>query len=152
MRPLQRKRARGDDTAGPQANGQPLPQRTHSPSKCDFRTPLLPWGLDYVDPALDSIDGEELAQCLFITGKKVRPQHMSQLGLALQHVLRPLLRTQQDYTLQGTVGLDPASLTPERATTLLDLTPRLLLSTDGRMSSQGRFDAFLTGNMEGILS
>lgn len=34
----------------------------------------------------------------------------------------------------------------------LHLTPGLLLSADGRISREGRFYAFLTGDIEGILS
>ena len=77
----------------------------------NVRAPLLDWGLDDVGPALDSIDGEELAQYVFVTVKDVRPQHRSQLSLAIRHALRLFLRAHDEYVLQRAAGPDPPSLT-----------------------------------------
>lgn len=89
----------------------------------------LAWGLKEVGPALDTISGEQLAECVFITGKEVRPQRRSRLGLALEHTIRLLLGAHDEPVLHREIGPDPPLVTLERVINLY-LTPRPLLSAD----------------------
>ena len=133
-------------------SGAPRPQRVAPPLRNTARVLPLAWGLEEVGLALDSISAEELTKLSFATVKEVRPQHRNQLGHAIQHSIRLFLRAHEELVLQRATGHAQPGVTIERAIKLLHLTPALLLSTDGRMSRQGRFNAFTSGDIGGLLS
>lgn len=114
--------------------------------------PSLAWNLNEVRLGLDSISGKKMAKFVFITVEDIHAPHRNQLGLALQHTIGLSLRAHGEFVLHRAIGPDPLSLTFERCMKLLHQTPRLLFSTDGEISDQGRFKALLTGYIEDPLS
>lgn len=115
------------------------------------RLPLA-WGVTEISPALDFTIGEQLTKCASATVEEVHPQHRGQLGLALKHGIRLLLRAYDEFALHRAIGPDPLPLTLERAAKVLHLRSGLLMSADGRINIQERFNAFLAGDVEVLSS
>lgn len=94
---------------------------------------------------------EKLAKYVVDTVKEVCPQYRSQLGLAIQHMLQLLIRGYDEFVLHSAIGPGPSLLTFDSFTKPLRLTQGLL-SADGRMNQQGRFNAFHTSDTKEKLS
>ena len=96
---------------------------------------LLPWGIEYVGPMLDALDGTTLARTsLPTTTKAVRLEHRMPFARSLRHALHIFCQAHNTLQVAPAGGPHNEALVTnlERATKLLHITPALLQSSDGR--------------------
>ena len=119
----------------------------------DSPSPLLPWGLEDVREALDSVPTSEIECLSFSTAKIIRHEHRQLFGTFFRHAVQLFTQAWGKCTTgreSDTTQADRDQL--NRAVKLLHVTPALLQSTDGRIARQQRYDCYAQGNLTAMLS
>ena len=114
---------------------------------------LLPWGIEYVGPMLDALDGTILARMSLSTAKEIRQEHRMPFARSLRHALHIVFQAHNALQVAPASGRhNEAPVTnPERAAKLLHITPALLQSSDGRCSRQERYIEYVRGELTGLV-
>ena len=114
---------------------------------------LLPWEIEDVEPMLDALDRTTLARMSLSMAKAVRQEHRMSFARSLRHALRIFCQVHNALPVAPAGGPHNETLVTnlERATKLLQITPALLQSSDGRCSRQGRYNEYTRGGLTGFI-
>ena len=136
-----------------QTRPRPLQRKTSTKVNNLHRAHFCRSEIEDVGPILDALDGTILARMSLSTAKEVRRELRMPFARSLRHALRIFLSSSQCSTVAPAGGPHDEALVTnfEKATKLLDITPALLQSSDGRCSRQGRYNEYARGELTGLI-